>query len=92
MRLAKVVGTIVSTMKNEGLQERKMLLLKHLRPDGVLIGPAFVATDAVGAGTGETVFYVRSKEAAFPFFPRETPTDVTVVGIVDRIHHSTDHP
>jgi ethanolamine utilization protein EutN len=91
MRLAMVVGTIVSTMKNESLHGRKLLLLKHLNSEGFVCGPAFVATDAVGAGTGETVFYVRSKEAAFPFFPRETPTDATVVGIVDRTYHSSDN-
>jgi microcompartment protein CcmK/EutM len=42
-----------------------------------------VAVDAVGAGVGETVFFVRGKEASFPFLPGEVPTDAGVVGIVD---------
>jgi microcompartment protein CcmK/EutM len=39
--------------------------------------------DAVGAGAGDTVFFVRGKEASFPFYPTEVPTDAGVVGIVD---------
>jgi microcompartment protein CcmK/EutM len=42
-----------------------------------------VAVDAVGAGVGETVFFVRGKEASFPFHPTAVPTDAGVVGIVD---------
>jgi ethanolamine utilization protein EutN len=42
-----------------------------------------VAIDAVGAGVGEHVFFVRGKEASFPFLPVETPVDACVVGIVD---------
>ncbi len=78
---------MVSSVKNEPLVGKKILLLKHLDRQGQVTGSAFVALDAVGAGVGENVFYVRSKEAAFPFFPQEAPTDATIVGIVDRIHH-----
>ena len=42
-----------------------------------------MAVDAVGAGVGETVFFVRGKEASFPFYPVEVPTDAGIVGIVD---------
>jgi microcompartment protein CcmK/EutM len=42
-----------------------------------------VAVDAVGAGVGEHVFYVRGKEASFPFHPVEPPVDAGIVGIVD---------
>jgi microcompartment protein CcmK/EutM len=37
----------------------------------------------VGAGVGERVFFVRGKEASFPFHPVEVPTDAGIVGIVD---------
>ena len=46
-------------------------------------GRTLVAVDAVGAGVGETVFFVRGKEASFPFLPVEVPADAGVVGIVD---------
>jgi microcompartment protein CcmK/EutM len=42
-----------------------------------------VAADAVGAGVGETVFFVRGKEAGFPFAPVEVAADAGIVGIVD---------
>lgn len=90
MRLARVVGTVVSTIKNDTLSGKRLLILQHINSEECSLGQAFVATDTVGAGPGETVFYVRSKEAAFPFFPAETPTDATVVGIVDRINRTTD--
>ena len=47
------------------------------------MGRTLVAVDAVGAGVGEQVFFVRGKEASFPFYPVETPVDAGIVGIVD---------
>jgi microcompartment protein CcmK/EutM len=58
-----------------------------LQPFAETGAPAFrtlVALDSVGAGVGEHVFFVRGREAAFPFYPAEPPTDASVVGIVDR--------
>ena len=51
--------------------------------DGASAGRTLVAVDSVGAGVGETVFFVRGKEASFPFYPTEVPTDAGIVGIVD---------
>jgi len=50
-------------------------------------GKAMVAIDAVGAGVGELVFWCRGKEASFPFKREDTPTDCTIVGIVDSEAH-----
>ena len=83
MRLARVVGTVVATVKNPSLDGKKILICKHLDEDGAPLGRAFVALDAIGAGTGEVVYYVRGKEASFPFLPDEVPSDATIVGIVD---------
>lgn len=83
MQLAKVVGDVVVTVKNEQLNGIKLMLLQPLAADGTAAGRTLVAVDAVGAGPGETVFFVRGKEAAFPFFPVEVPTDAGIVGIVD---------
>ena len=44
-----------------------------------------MAADSVGAGVGETVFFVRGREAAFPFYPAEPPVDAAITGIVDRV-------
>ena len=48
-------------------------------------GKTLVALDSVGAGVGERVFFVRGREAAFPFYPAEPPTDASVIGIIDRV-------
>ena len=83
MQLAKVIGDVVSTRKDENLVSVKLLVLQPIAADGSAIGRTLVAADAVGAGVGETVFFVRGKEASFPFYPTEVPTDAGVVGIVD---------
>ena len=87
MLLAKVVGTVVATRKDEGLRGTKLLVIQPLRPDRSPAGKPLVAVDSVGAGTGEDVFYVRGREASFPFLPAEVPADAAIIGIVD--HWST---
>jgi len=83
MQLARVIGDVVATRKDENLGSRTLLILQPIGADGVAIGRTLVAVDAVGAGVGETVFFVRGKEASFPFLPTEVPADAGVVGIVD---------
>jgi ethanolamine utilization protein EutN len=83
MQLAKVIGDVVVTRKDDNLHGRTLLILQPLGADGQPSGRTLVAVDAVGAGVGETVFFVRGKEASFPFLPGEVPTDAGVVGIVD---------
>jgi microcompartment protein CcmK/EutM len=84
MQLAKVVGDVVVTRKDANLTSLKLLILQPLTPDRQPAGRTLVAVDAVGAGVGEEVFFVRGKEASFPFYPVEAPVDASIVGIVDR--------
>ena len=84
MQLARVLGEVVSTVKDANLTGMKLLVLQPLTPDGAATGRTLVALDSVGAGVGENVFFVRGREAAFPFYPVEPPTDAAVIGIVDR--------
>jgi ethanolamine utilization protein EutN len=83
VQLARVLGEVVSTMKDPNLTGLKMLVLQPLAASGEPAGRTLVALDSVGAGVGENVFFVRGREAAFPFYPTEPPADATVVGIVD---------
>jgi ethanolamine utilization protein EutN len=83
VQLARVVGEIVSTMKDPNLAGLTMLLLQPLSASGEPAGRTLVALDSVGAGVGENVFFVRGREAAYPFYPAEPPADATVIGIVD---------
>jgi microcompartment protein CcmK/EutM len=87
MQIARVIGTVVSTVKNESLEGRKILLVQTLDADLNEKGKPMVALDAIGAGVGELVFWCRGKEASFPFKRDETPTDCTIVGIIDSDGH-----
>jgi len=84
MQLARVIGDVVATRKDENLAGIKLLVVQPLTPDREPFGRPLVAVDAVGAGVGEEVFFVRGKEASFPFYPVEPPVDAGIVGIVDR--------
>jgi ethanolamine utilization protein EutN len=64
----------------------RMLFVQPLTPELQPTGRRIICTDSSGAGTGELVYWVRGKEASFPFSPAEPPTDTTIVGIVDSVH------
>ena len=83
MQLARVIGEVVSTVKDANLSGCTMLVQQPLSAAGEPSGRTLVAIDSVGAGVGENVFFVRGREAAFPFYPAEPPTDAAIVGIVD---------
>lgn len=87
MQIARVIGTVVSTVKNASLDGRKFLIVQTLDADLKEKGKPMIALDAVGAGEGELVFWCRGKEASFPFKRDETPTDCTIVGIIDSDSH-----
>ena len=84
MQIARVIGDVVATRKDPQLHGIKLMLVQPLTPSRELAGRPLVAVDAVGAGVGEEVFFVRGKEASFPFYPgAEPPVDAGIVGIVD---------
>jgi microcompartment protein CcmK/EutM len=83
VQLARVIGDVVMTRKDENLSGLTLLVLQPIGADGKAVGRTLVAIDSVGAGVGETVFFVRGKEASFPYYPQEIPADAGIVGIVD---------
>ena len=83
MQLGRVIGDVIVTRKDESLVGIKLLIVQPLTPAREAAGRPLVAADAVGAGVGEEVFFVRGKEASFPFYPAEPPVDAGIVGIVD---------
>lgn len=91
MRLAKVVGTVVATRKDESLVGSKLLIVRLL-PSAELKGEApekkeelIVAVDSVGAGVGETVLVVFGSVASRIMGDGRAPVDAAVIGIVDHI-------
>jgi len=86
MMLGRVIGNVVCTIKNATFEGKKLLLVQPIDRHGCDKGRPFVAVDSVGAGAGETIYWCRGREASFSFLPSETPTEATIVGIVDTIH------
>jgi microcompartment protein CcmK/EutM len=86
MQLGRVVGTVVVSVKNATLDGVTLLLVQPMSSAREPIGRVIVAADSVGAGVGQEVFFVRGKEASFPFYPVEVPADAGIVGIVDNWH------
>jgi microcompartment protein CcmK/EutM len=83
MQLGRVIGRVVATRKDDNLMGITLLVVQPLTAERQPVGQPLVAVDSVGAGTGEVVFFVRGKEASFPFYPVEPPVDAGIVGIVD---------
>ena len=86
MYLGRVVGCVWSTIKNQSLTGLRMLVVQPLTPELKNTGKPLICTDSTGAGTGEVIYWVRGKEASFPFGTSEPPVDTTIVGIVDSVH------
>jgi microcompartment protein CcmK/EutM len=85
MVLGKVVGTVVSTRKEEELQGLRFLLVKACDADGKPTGATVVAVDAVGAGVGEVVLYASGSSARQTKVTKDRPVDATIMAIVDEI-------
>ena len=85
MYLAKVIGTVWATRKDEHLKGLTLQFLQPLNAQRELAGDPIVAVDTIGAGTGETVIYISSREATIPLPVDMAPVDASIVGIVERI-------
>ena len=86
MTLGRVIGRVWASAKNPSLEGLRFLYVQPLTPELKPTGRRVIVTDASGAGAGELVYWVRGREASFPFHPTEPPTDLTIVGIVDEVH------
>jgi ethanolamine utilization protein EutN len=85
MELARVEGTIVSTVKSDRLTGYKLLLLNLITPDMNPSSNYVVAVDSVGAGEGEVVIVVRGSSARQSDNLANVPTDASIIAIVDSV-------
>ena len=85
MFFAKVIGTLWATKKDEHLKSFKLQIIQPLNASREDAGSPMIAVDTVGAGQGETVFYITAREAVIPLPVDMAPVDASIVGIVDRI-------
>jgi microcompartment protein CcmK/EutM len=86
MLLARVVGTVVSTRKEQKIEGIKFLLLEKIDPQTVTgTGDYVVAMDGVGANLGEIVFYAAGSSSRMTAVTQGKPSDATITAIVDAI-------
>jgi ethanolamine utilization protein EutN len=91
MILARVVGTVVATRKDERLDGKKRLVCRPVSPKGEPDGSYVVAIDTVGAGYRETVLIVSGSSARMAAGFKESPIDSAIVGIVDEVRMDADN-
>lgn len=85
MRIARVVGSAVSTAKEASLVGHKLLLVREADESGEVTGPIQVAVDAVGAGTGELVMVSEGSAARQTGTTGNQPVDAVIMGILDSL-------
>ncbi len=86
MFLATVVGTVVSTHKNERLVGKRLLLVRRLTLQMKAEGTEIIALDVVDAGVGDHVLVVQEGSSARKIFDDPwIPVQVVIVGVLDRV-------
>ncbi|MDD8017919.1 MAG: EutN/CcmL family microcompartment protein [Bacteroidota bacterium] len=86
MVLCKVIGSVVSTLKNQALQEYKLLMVQPIDVEGKFVGRDVIAIDTVDAGVGDTVLIIQEGAGAQQILKRkDIPVHTVVVAIIDGI-------
>ena len=93
MRLGRIIGKVWATKKDASLSGVALFVLQPLDYEQMPQGQPIIAVDAIGAGEGETVFWVGGGDATLAFDGKITASDASIVGIVDSVNAiSTDKP
>ena len=91
MQIGRVVGTVVSTQKNQDLEGAKLLLVQPLTLEGAPRGVEVLAIDSVGAGVGETVLLVVEGRAAGEALGKKgAAVDAAIIGIIDTVAYKDE--
>jgi ethanolamine utilization protein EutN len=86
MTIGEVIGSVVSTVKNDNFTGQKLMLVKPIDVDGTQFGTSFIALDRVGAGKGDRVLVNHEGGAIKIMYGELMPVQAVIVGIIDRIH------
>jgi microcompartment protein CcmK/EutM len=85
MLIARVVGDVVSTIKDEKITGRKLLIVREVSIQNEIVGKPIVAVDTVDAGIGDVVLIAQGSSARQTSFTKDTPTDAVIMAIVDSL-------
>jgi ethanolamine utilization protein EutN len=85
MIIARIVGTVVSSQKDERLLGKKLLIVRPMNLDGTDTSGYVVAVDTVGAGFHERVLVVSGSSARLAGGMKDVPVDAAIVGVIDTV-------
>ncbi len=85
MLIASVIGSTVSTIKDEKLSGRKLLIVQQTDETGAPFGKPFVAVDTVDAGIGDLVLTCAGSSARQTAITKDTPVDAVIMAIIDSL-------
>ena len=86
MQLGRVTGRLWCSVQLPALSGQRLLLVQPVNEQLQPAGRILICTDSTGAGAGELIYWVRGREASFPFQPSDVPSDATIVWIIDEVH------
>jgi ethanolamine utilization protein EutN len=90
MQIARVIGTVVATVKDPALEGLKILLIQPLTDEMKLSGGPIAAIDTVQAGPGDLVHWVTAREASLALPDPFVAVDAAITGIIDQINSDND--
>ncbi|MEJ7615436.1 MAG: EutN/CcmL family microcompartment protein [Pyrinomonadaceae bacterium] len=90
MIIARILGTVVSTQKDERLTGRKLLIVRPINLDNSDGSGYMVAVDTVGAGVNERVLVVSGSSARLAQGLKDVPVDAAIVGVIDHVEVVVD--
>lgn len=85
MQIALVIGSTVSTIKDETLRGHKLLIVRGTDPHGAPTGEAYVAIDTVSAGSGDLVLVAQGSAARQTSLTQNAPIDAVIIGVIDSL-------
>jgi microcompartment protein CcmK/EutM len=85
MLIARVVGDVVATIKDDKMVGRKLLIVREVSVDNEIVGKPIVAIDTLDAGIGDVVLIAQGSSARQTAMTKETPTDAVIMAIVDSL-------
>jgi microcompartment protein CcmK/EutM len=85
MLIARVIGNTVSTIKDERLVGRKLMIVRQTDEYGAPQGKPFVAVDTVDAGVGDLVLTCSGSSARQTNQTKDTPVDAVIMSVIDSL-------
>jgi microcompartment protein CcmK/EutM len=90
MLIAKVIGTTVSTMKDEKLSGKKLMICRETDETGKPTGKPYVAVDTVDAGVGDLVLTAHGSSGRQTYLTKDAPVDAVIMAVIDSLQVDGD--